>query len=100
MGKQRNDAVASDLDVGAAEPTPTVTGVNGKQRKPMQGDEVRPQCERCSTADHPVLMAALSTREYYTYYQCPLCQNRTKRPRYEVLRQFNRRPPEQNYSAR
>ncbi len=95
MGKQRESETEQP-----AESVPLVTGANGKTRRAMAGDEVRPKCYRCSTEDHAVFYAAISTRPYYTFYQCPVCHDRTKLARYDALQRMQRRQPPENYSAR
>lgn len=95
MSKEKTETVGVEPDTG-----PLVTGSNGKTRKPRQGDEVRPRCTRCSTDEHPVYHAAMSTRTYYTYYQCPVCHDRTKVARYEALQRMQRREQPESHSAR
>lgn len=99
---------AASLDVDDAPPAETAdrrtSGRSSAQTPPprgRQGDDRRPHCPNCSTADAPVLMEAVSSPPLFTWYACPnrpsssnpdgeCDQPRVKLPRPEQQQQYNR----------
>lgn len=79
-----------------------VTGANGKERPPMQGDESRVRCPQCSRDDHPVFCAAVRTATggLFTYYKCSGCSYTLKKVNHERSRALRNREAPPDFSAR
>lgn len=82
----------------------TTDVVNGltpaKIPRGRQGDQTRPTCPQCSTADKPVLLTASSTRSLFTWYSCE-CGHRVKIPRPNINQIMGRRRnQDEDFSAR
>jgi len=79
---------------------PIVTGSNGKTRQAKHGDEGREKCAKCSTDEHPVFMAAVSSRQYFSYFRCAVCGTTAKIPHYTRLAQLQRMGPRKEFAER
>lgn len=100
-----DDAPLETFDEDDDEEELTTTDVvNGltpaKIPRGRQGDQTRPTCPQCSTADKPVLLTASSTRSLFTWYSCE-CGHRVKIPRPNINQIMGRRRnQDEDFSAR